>query len=85
MSYSCASCGHSAALHAVRRGPGEDECMDPCSACDCQAYDGPLDVDSAGDAAAPCDVCEARPGTHSLMASGTETWACDECSSVEGK
>ena len=27
-----------------------------------------------------CDVCDERPATHALVAAGTETWACDECS-----
>jgi hypothetical protein len=29
---------------------------------------------------ARCDVCDLRPATHCLIAAGTETWACDECS-----
>lgn len=27
-----------------------------------------------------CDVCQKRPGTHSVMAAGVETWACEHCS-----
>lgn len=31
---------------------------------------------------ADCDVCQCRPGTHTVFAAGTETWACDECTDI---
>lgn len=80
MGYECAVCSHSASAHAS--DPNGDQCFAPCTLCGCGGYEGPLDVASAGDVAL-CDVCEQRPGTHSLMTAGSETWACDECSEVK--
>jgi hypothetical protein len=31
---------------------------------------------------ADCDVCQFRPGTHTVRAAGIETWVCDKCSDV---
>lgn len=31
---------------------------------------------------ADCDVCQYRPGTHTVFAAGIETWVCDKCSDV---
>lgn len=28
---------------------------------------------------ADCDACGKRPGTHTVVAFGIETWACDVC------
>lgn len=34
------------------------------------------------DEVADCDVCQFRPGTHSVIAAGIETWVCDKCSDI---
>lgn len=31
---------------------------------------------------ADCDVCQFRPGTHTVGAAGIETWVCDKCSDI---
>jgi hypothetical protein len=31
---------------------------------------------------ADCDVCQYRPGTHTVVAAGCETWTCDKCSDI---
>lgn len=31
---------------------------------------------------ADCDVCQFRPGTHTVFAAGCETWVCDKCSDI---
>ena len=31
---------------------------------------------------ADCDVCQFRPGTHTVHAAGIETWVCDKCSDI---
>ena len=32
---------------------------------------------------ADCDACGKRPGTHTIIAFGIETWACDVCTGRE--
>jgi hypothetical protein len=28
---------------------------------------------------ANCDICDERPGTHTIIVCQTETWICDSC------
>ena len=32
---------------------------------------------------ADCDVCQYRPGTHTVRAAGVETWVCDKCTECQ--
>lgn len=41
------------------------------------------DEDEGDEPVSACDVCDTRPGNHTVIAYGTETWVCDVCSGVE--
>lgn len=70
------------ALHCPTCDSTDLESVHVCAQCrELPANDGP----HCGVCApvADCDVCSKRPGTHSCIAYGIETWVCDPCGGRE--
>jgi hypothetical protein len=66
---------------AIGQDPDHGSYADLHDFAKCQ-YDLVTRVVESDDDVADCDVCQFRPGTHTAIAAGIETWVCDKCSDI---
>lgn len=66
---------------AIGQDPDHGSYADLSDFARCQ-YDLVTAAEADDDDVADCDVCQYRPGTHTAIAAGIETWVCDKCSDI---